>query len=65
VRAQRRWRVITRTEPDGTLVIAVGCPGRGERVVRALPPGLEGYELASELELAHEEAAATAAQLNA
>lgn len=64
VRTQRRWRVVTRTDPDGTLVVALARPGTHERVVRALPPALDGYELTAELELAREEAARTAEQLN-
>lgn len=64
LRAQRRWRVLTRTQSDGTLVVSVARPGTPERVVRALPPALDGYELAAELELAREEAAMTAEQLN-
>lgn len=64
VRSQRRWRVVTRTQGDGTLLVTVGRPGTAERVVRELPPTLGGYELAAELELAKEEAESTAEQLN-
>ncbi len=58
------WRVLTRTKEDGTLVVAVGSRTGGERVVRELPPGLEGAELASELRLAKEEAQLQADELN-
>ena len=58
------WRVITRTREDGTLVVAVGSKAGGERVVRELPPGLDGVELASELRLAKEEAQLQAEELN-
>lgn len=64
VRAQGRWRAVTRTEADGALVVAVVRPGGPERVVRRLPADLEGYELTAELELAREEAQRTAEQLN-
>ena len=64
VRSQRRWRVLKRTRADGTLVVAVARPGATERVIRELPPALEGYELTSELELATEEARLTADELN-
>jgi hypothetical protein len=57
------WKVITHTREDGTYVVAVRSEG-GERVVRELPPALEGYDLASELRLAREEAQAQADELN-
>lgn len=63
VRSGRRWRVATRTQPDGTLVVAVRR-GTDERVVRELPRTVGGYDLASELELAREEASDLAAALN-
>lgn len=56
--------MVTRTGPDGTLLVTVARPGTPERVVRALPPALEGYELQAELALGREEAAAVAAELN-
>ena len=62
-RPAQRWRAVTHTRQDGTYVVGVQGPG-GERVVRELPPGLEGYELQSELRLAREEAEAQAAELN-
>ena len=57
------WEVSTRTREDGTLVVGVRGPG-GERVVRELPPALEGPELTAELRLAREEAEAQVAELN-
>lgn len=57
------WRVVTRTRPDGTLVVAVAGED-GERVVRELPPALEGAELTSELRLARDEAQLQADELN-
>ena len=56
--------MVTRTKEDGTLVVAVGSQGGGERVVRELPPALEGAELTSELRLAREEAQLQADELN-
>ena len=58
------WSVVTRTQEDGTLVVALRAPEGGERVIRELPPGLSGPELTSELRLAREEAAFQAAELN-
>jgi hypothetical protein len=58
-----RWQVTTRTRDDGTLVVAVSGAD-GERVVRELPPALEGVELTSELRLAREEAQLQADELN-
>ena len=57
------WEVATRTRSDGTYVVLVRGPG-GERVVRELPPALEGAELTAELRLAREEAQAQADELN-
>ena len=59
-----RWRVVTKTASDGTLRVVLEGPGEGERVVRELPPALEGPELTSELRLAREEAALQAEELN-
>ena len=59
-----RWRVVTRTAQDGTLRVAVESPEGGERVVRELPPALEGPELTAELRLAREEAQLQADELN-
>ena len=61
---QARWRVVTRTAEDGTLRVAIQGPGGGERLVKELPPGLEGPELTSELRLAREEAHLQAEELN-
>jgi hypothetical protein len=58
------WRVVTRTREDGTLVVAVASRAGGERVVRELPPAVEGVELASDLRLAREEAQLQADELN-
>ena len=63
-REASRWRVGTRTGPDGSLRVVLEGPGGGERVVRELPPGLEGPELTAELRLAREEAALQAQELN-
>ncbi len=63
-RAQaERWRVVTRTAEDGSLRVAVAGPG-GERLVKELPPALDGAELTSELRLAREEAFLQAEELN-
>ncbi|MBI5106146.1 MAG: hypothetical protein HZB46_14395, partial [Solirubrobacterales bacterium] len=51
-----RWRVDTRTRPDGTLVVAVRRGATDERIVRELPPGMDPAELAAELRLAREDA---------
>ena len=59
-----RWRVVTRTADDGTLRVAVESPEGGRRVVRELPPALEGPELTAELRLAREEAQLQADELN-
>lgn len=59
-----RWRVATKTASDGTLRVVLEGPGEGERLVRELPPALEGAELTSELRLAREEAALQADELN-
>lgn len=58
------WKVITRTEHDGTLVVALRGPEGGERVVKELPPALSGPDLTSELRLAREEAQFQADELN-
>ena len=58
-----RWRVVTKTASDGSLRVLVEGPG-GERLVKELPPGLEGPELTAELRLAREEAALQADELN-
>jgi len=58
------WRVHTRTRGDGTLVVAIRRADTDERVVRELPPGLDGVELASELQLAKDDAALAADELN-
>ena len=58
------WRVITRTERDGTLIVALRGPEDSERVVKELPPALAGAELTSELRLAREEAELQAEELN-
>ena len=63
LRSGRRWHVATHTRPDGTLVVAVRR-GTDERVVRELGRSIEGYDLASELQLAREEASDLAATLN-
>jgi hypothetical protein len=63
VSAAAVWEVVTRTRDDGTYVVAVRGSG-GERVVRELPPALEGVELTSELRLAREEAQMQADELN-
>lgn len=60
------WRVHTRTRGDGTLVVAIrraNADGE-ERVVRELPPGIDGVERASELQLAKDDAALAADELN-
>ena len=62
--AEPEWSVVTRTRDDGTLVVTVASRRGGERVVRELPPGLEGAELTSELRLAREEAQLQAEELN-
>jgi hypothetical protein len=61
---RRPWRVQTRTRADGTLVVSVQRGEEPERVVRELPPALDGPELASELRLAREDAALQAEELN-
>ena len=61
--AQPAWEVITRTRDDGTYVVAVHGEA-GERIVRELPPALEGPELTAELRLAREEAQMQADELN-
>lgn len=63
VAAPPAWQVITRTRDDGTYVVAVHGE-LGERIVRELPPALEGPELTAELRLAREEAQAQADELN-
>jgi hypothetical protein len=60
----RRWRVDTRTRPDGTLVVALRRDPGDERVVRELPPGLDAAELAAELQLAREDAELALRELN-
>jgi hypothetical protein len=59
-----RWRVVTKTAADGSLRVVLEGPGEGERLVKELPPGLEGPELTSELRLAREEAFLQAEELN-
>ena len=61
---ESRWRVVTRTGEDGALRVLVRGPDGGERVVKELPPGLEGAELTAELRLAREEAFLQAEELN-
>jgi len=63
-RGSTRWRVHTRTRTDGTLVVAVRRSDTDERVVRELPPGMDGIEFASELQLAKDDAALAADELN-
>ena len=58
------WQVHTRTRGDGTLVVSIRREDADERVVRELPPGMDGIELASELQLAKDEAALAADELN-
>ena len=60
---ETRWRVVTKTASDGSLRVLVEGPG-GERLVKELPPGLDGAELTAELRLAREEAALQADELN-
>ena len=62
--AAQRWRVETKTAPDGSLRVVVAGPDGGERLVKELPAGLEGPELTSELRLAREEAFMQAEELN-
>lgn len=62
--AEPEWSVERRAREDGTLVIAVASRRGGERIVRELPPALEGADLASELRLASEEAQLQADELN-
>ena len=59
-----RWRVVTKTARDGSLRVVLEGPGEGERVVKELPPHLDGPELTSELRLAREEALLQAEELN-
>lgn len=62
--AATRWRVDTHTRADGTLVVALRRGGGPERIVRELPPGMDPLELASELQLAREDAALAVDELN-
>lgn len=62
--AEPEWTVERRAREDGTLVVSVASRRGGERVVRELPPTLEGAELASELRLGWEEAQLQADELN-
>ena len=62
--AAQRWRVETKTSPDGSLRVVLEGPDGGERLVKELPAGLEGPELTSELRLAREEAFMQAEELN-
>ena len=62
--AVRRWRVDTRTRPDGTIVVALRRDPGDERVVRELPPGLDATDLAAELQLAREDAELALRELN-
>ena len=64
-RAQHsRWRVEPATRADGTLEVSVRGEGMQRRVIRELPPSLEGADLTSELRLAKEEAQLQADELN-
>ena len=62
--AGTRWRVDTHTRDDGTLVVALRRGDAPERVVRELPPGMDPMELASELQLAREDAELAVRELN-
>lgn len=62
--AEPEWSVRRRTREDGTLVVSVASRHGDERIVRELPPALEGAELASDLRLAREEAQMQADELN-
>lgn len=64
-RGEAPWRVHTRTREDGTTVVAIRREDTRERVVRELPPGIPAAELASELQLAKDDAALAADELNA
>ena len=60
---EREWQVTTRTTRDGTLV--VGVRGRDEeRVVRELPPTLDGADMQRALRLARADAQRQADALN-
>ena len=60
-----RWRVETHTRDDGTLVVGLRRGGdSAERVVKELPPGMDPLELASELQLAREDAELAVRELN-
>ena len=62
--ARTRWRVDTHTRDDGTLVVSLRRGSEHERVMRELPPGMDPVELASELQLAREDAALAVDELN-
>jgi hypothetical protein len=62
--AGTRWRVDTHTRNDGTLVVSLRRGREAERVVRELPPGMDPIELASELQLAREDAELAVQELN-
>ena len=62
--AGTRWRVDTHTRDDGTLVVSLRRGHEAERVVRELPPGMDPVELASELQLAREDAELAVQELN-
>ena len=63
--ARDRWRVETHTRDDGTLVVGLRRGGdSAERVVKELPPGMDPLELASELQLAREDAELAVRELN-
>ena len=62
--AGHRWRVDTHTRNDGTLVVSLRRGREAERVVRELPPGMDPIELASELQLAREDAELAVQELN-
>lgn len=62
--AGTRWRVDTHTRNDGTLVVSLRRGREAERVVRELPPGMDPIELASELQIAREDAELAVRELN-
>lgn len=59
----REWQVTTRTVRDGTLLVGLRGPG-SEKVVRELPPSLEGEDLQRALRLARADAQRQADALN-
>ena len=60
---RREWHVTTRTVRDGTLLVAIRGPD-DERMVRELPPSLEGSDLQRALRLARADAQRQADVLN-